>query len=146
VNIQLTYSKFCLKKGRNFPQKYRKSQKLLSYTFWPYSLLLKEAMQFSFPSLSKGENCNTLKHIPLSSTRFGFQELNILQTHCIYLLMDLKINSNYLPAQQELIGFMPRQSVNCTVWVAMVYTGILFSGFNKFSWGQRTERMGIWGR
>ena len=28
----------------------------------------------------------------------------------------------------------------------VAYPGILFGGFNKFSWGQRTERTGIWGR
>ena len=27
----------------------------------------------------------------------------------------------------------------------VAYPGILFGGFNKFSWGQRTERTGIWG-
>jgi len=31
--------------------------------------------------------------------------------------------------------------------VAVAYPGILFGGgFNKFSWDQRTERTGIWGR
>jgi len=31
---------------------------------------------------------------------------------------------------------------------AVAYPGILFGlgGFNKFSWGQRTERSGIWGQ
>jgi len=32
---------------------------------------------------------------------------------------------------------------------SVAYPGILFvggRGFNKFSWGRRTERMGIWGR
>ena len=39
----------------------------------------------------------------------------------------------------------------CTVvvcWISVAYPGILFGvgGFNKFSWGQRTERTGIWGQ
>jgi len=29
---------------------------------------------------------------------------------------------------------------------SVAYPGILFGEFNKFSWGQRTERTGIWGR
>ena len=40
-------------------------------------------------------------------------------------------------------------TVSTTPWpVAVAYSGILFGGggFNKFSWGQRTERTGIWGR
>ena len=33
-------------------------------------------------------------------------------------------------------------------FIPVAYPGILFvgGGFNKFSWGQRTERTGIWGR
>ena len=32
-------------------------------------------------------------------------------------------------------------------WGSVAYPGIWFGGgFNKFSWGQRTERTGIWGR
>jgi len=42
-----------------------------------------------------------------------------------------------------------RDVTNYRFVVAVVYPGIFFGvggGFNKFSWGQRTERTGIWWR
>jgi len=32
------------------------------------------------------------------------------------------------------------------LFISVAYPGILFGGFSKFSWGQRTERTGICGR
>jgi hypothetical protein len=52
---------------------------------------------------------------------------------------------NWGPTKKTLIILV------CTVgqwqmYSSMVYPGIFFrGGFNKFSWGQRTDRMGIWG-
>jgi len=39
----------------------------------------------------------------------------------------------------------PHLGLDSCKWCAVAYPGILFTGFKKFSWGQRTERTGIWG-
>ena len=88
---------------------------------------------------------------PTSWVPSGLRRTSVLQGSRFCILKRCPSHLNLpifiiLTMSSSLQSVQSSLNVSCSPLVA--YPGILFGdgGFNKFSWGQRTERMEIWGR
>jgi len=63
----------------------------------------------------------------------------VCEAHCVYVSMFLTV---LYPCTGSLVYQAPIMIISSGIPRNFVWVG----GFNKFSWGQRTEKTGIWGR